>query len=432
MKFTADPAETVECCAPLTANLLAADQAELLCHRRDLPRRLLAELVGTGLLVTVVVGSGIAAQQLSPGQVGLQLLENSTATVLGLAVLILLFGPVSGAHFNPVVSAVDWLLGRRAGTGLSGREVLAYTSAQVFGAVAGAVLANVMFSLTAFQISHKPRASMGLWVGEVVATAGLIALILVLARTGRVTLSAGAVGAYIGAAYWFTSSTSFANPAVTVGRVFSDTFAGIAPASLPGFVLAQLIGGALGACLALALYPDTAAAADRAVVPYPATAAPAHPTMTSPDRSERGIMTDSPEVLFVCVHNAGRSQMAAAVLAHHVAGRVQVRSAGSIPAKGINPAVLSAMAEIGLDLSAEFPKLLTDDAVQAADVVITMGCGDACPVYPGKRYLDWNLPDPAGKTLAEVRPIRDEIDHRVRELLEQLLSTHQDGARAAP
>lgn len=241
-------------------------------------RRLLAELVGTALLVTVVVGSGIAAQQLSPGQVGLQLLKNSTTTVLGLTVLILIFGPVSGAHFNPVVSAVDWLLGRRAGTGLCGRDVLAYTGSQLLGAVGGALLANVMFDLPVVQVSHKPRTSLGLWVGEVVATAGLIALIVVLARTGRAALSAAAVGAYIGAAYWFTSSTSFANPAVTVGRVFSDTFAGIAPASVPGFVIAQLIGGTLGAALVLILYPDADTAAADVVVPHPATPHPGSAT----------------------------------------------------------------------------------------------------------------------------------------------------------
>jgi glycerol uptake facilitator-like aquaporin len=237
-------------------------------------RRLLAELLGTGLLVTVVVGSGIAAQQLSPGQVGLQLLENSITTMLGLAVLLLLFGPVSGAHFNPVVSAVDWLLSRRTGTGLSGPEVLAYTATQLIGAVGGALLANVMFGLSTVQVSHKPRTSVGLWVGEIVATTGLIAVIVVLARTGRAALSAAAVGAYIGAAYWFTSSTSFANPAVTVGRVFSDTFAGISPASVPGFVIAQFVGGALGAGLVVALYPDADMAAARVVVPHPATPAP--------------------------------------------------------------------------------------------------------------------------------------------------------------
>jgi glycerol uptake facilitator-like aquaporin len=192
-------------------------------------------------------------------------------------VLILLFGPVSGAHFNPVVSAVDWLLGRHAGTGLSGRDVLAYTITQLVGATGGALLANVMFGLSVLQVSHTPRTSVGLWVGEVVATAGLIALIVVLARTGRAASSAAAVGAYIGAAYWFTSSTSstsFANPAVTVGRVFSDTFAGISPTSVPGFVIAQLIGGALGTGLVLALYPDADTAATHVVVPHPATAEP--------------------------------------------------------------------------------------------------------------------------------------------------------------
>ena len=132
-------------------------------------------------------------------------------------------------------------------------------------------------------------------------------------------------------------------------------------------------------------------------------------------------MSDVPEVLFVCVHNAGRSQMAAALLDHHAHGRVQVRSAGSAPANEINPAVRAAMDEIGLDLSKEFPKKLTTDAVEAADVVITMGCGDACPVFPGKRYLDWNLPDPAGKGVDAVRPIRDEIDRRVRYLVQQLV-----------
>jgi glycerol uptake facilitator-like aquaporin len=233
-----------------------------------LARRLLAETVGTAGLVAVVVGSGIAAQQLSPNDLGLQLLENSTATVLGLAVLILMFGPVSGAHFNPVVSLADWGLGRRTGTGMSGRDVLAYTGAQTVGAVLGAVLANAMYALSAFQVATHHRATAPTLLSEVVATAGLIALIFALARTGRAALSAAAVGAYIGAAYWFTASTSFANPAVTIGRMFSDTFAGIAPASVPAFVLAQLVGAALGAALVLALYPDAPRSADDAVAPH--------------------------------------------------------------------------------------------------------------------------------------------------------------------
>lgn len=217
-------------------------------------RRLLAEFLGTGLLVAVVVGSGIAAQRLSPDDVGLQLLQNSTATVLGLTVLILLFGPVSGAHFNPVVSVADWWLGRRSGSGLTAGELAAYVVAQCAGGIGGAVVANVMFSVDGGPATTE-RTGTGLLVGEVVATAGLVLLIFALARTGRGVLAAPAVGAYIGAAYWFTSSTSFANPAVTAGRTFSDTFAGIAPSSVPAFIGAQLVGGAVGVLLVLVLYP---------------------------------------------------------------------------------------------------------------------------------------------------------------------------------
>jgi glycerol uptake facilitator-like aquaporin len=240
-------------------------------HPVPLPRRLLAEFTGTALLVTVVVGSGIAAQRLSPNDVGLQLLENSTATVFGLAVLILLFGPASGAHFNPVVSAADWLLGRRAGRGITASHVASYTVAQISGGAIGAVLANVMFDRRVFEIATKDRITTGHLVGEVVATAGLIALIFTLARTGRAAVSAAAVGAYIGAAYWFTSSTSFAIPAVTVGRIFSDTFAGIDPTSVPGFIAAQIVGALIGLGLIAALYPDAAANADDVVVPHPHT-----------------------------------------------------------------------------------------------------------------------------------------------------------------
>lgn len=237
-------------------------------HTIGLARRLLAEFVGTALLVTVVVGSGIAAQRLSPDDVGLQLLENSTATVFGLAVLILLFGPVSGAHFNPVVTAADWLLGRRARTGIVARHAVAYIMLQTAGGVAGALLANLMFDRRVFELATKERITTGHLVGEVVATAGLIALIFTLARTGRAALSAAAVGAYIGAAYWFTSSTSFANPAVTIGRMFSDTFAGIAPSSTPGFIAAQILGALIGLALVVALYPDVADSADQAVIPH--------------------------------------------------------------------------------------------------------------------------------------------------------------------
>lgn len=217
-------------------------------HHATLGRRLVAEGLGTGLLVTVVVGSGIAAQRLSPGDVGLQLLENSTSTAFGLTVLIVMLGPLSGAHFNPVVTLADWLLGRRSTTGLPGGEVAPYVAAQVVGAALGAELANLMYAVP-LDLSTKHRTGSHLLVGEVVATAGLVLLIFGLARTGRSGLAAPAVGAYIGAAYWFTSSTSFANPAVTVGRIFSDTFAGIAPVAVPSFVLAQLVGGGLAVAL---------------------------------------------------------------------------------------------------------------------------------------------------------------------------------------
>jgi len=223
-----------------------------------LSHRLVSEGVGAALLVTVVVGSGIAAQRLSPDDVGIQLLENSTATVFGLAVLILVFGPVSGAHFNPLVSIADWLLGRRSGTGLRGRDVAPYSVVQILGGIAGAVLANAMYDLPAIQISANERATVPVMLAEVIATAGLVTVIFALVRSGRAALVAATVGAYIGAAYWFTSSTSFANPAVTVGRIFSDTFAGIAPSSLAPFVLAQTVGAALGLLLIRLLYPAIA------------------------------------------------------------------------------------------------------------------------------------------------------------------------------
>jgi glycerol uptake facilitator-like aquaporin len=245
-----------------------------------LGRRLVAELLGTGLLVTVVVGSGIAAERLSPGDAGLQLLESSTATFLGLTVLILLFGPVSGAHFNPVVSAADWLLGRRSGAGLRGAEVVAYVAAQVVGGVLGAELANLMYRVPLGRLASTDRLGAHLLLGEVVATAGLVALVFALARTGRGLLAAPAVGAYIGAAYWFTSSTSFANPAVTVGRVFSDTFAGIAPGSVAGFVGAQLVGAAVAVGLVRYLFPHVGAAAADVVVPHGRTP-------TSPEGPDR-------------------------------------------------------------------------------------------------------------------------------------------------
>ncbi len=239
-----------------------------------LPRRLLAELLGSAFLAALVIGSGIAAQTLSPTDVGLQLFENAAATAAGLMAIILMFGPVSGGHFNPVVSLADATFG-----GIRWKDALAYAPVQIAGCVLGAVLANAMFARAAISISTHHRASGAHLLSEAIATAGLLLVIFALARSRRTAAAPAAVGAYIGAAYFFTSSTSFANPAITVGRMFSDTFAGIAPASVPGFVIAQLVGTA-GAVLAIrTLYPDVSPeqAADL-VVPHPA-GAPAAPVL---------------------------------------------------------------------------------------------------------------------------------------------------------
>jgi glycerol uptake facilitator-like aquaporin len=229
-----------------------------------LPRRLFAEFLGSAFLTATVIGSGIAAASLSPGDTGLQLFENAAATAAGLFTFILMFGPVSGAHFNPVVSLVDASFG-----GLRWRHALAYIPAQVGGCIAGAVLANAMFSLAAISISTHHRASPAHLLAEVVATLGLLLVIFSLARTRRGEMAPAAVGAYIGAAYFFTSSTSFANPAIDVGRVFSSTFAGIAPASVPPFVVAQLVGAALAFGVIRILYPDlTAVEASEVMLPH--------------------------------------------------------------------------------------------------------------------------------------------------------------------
>jgi len=226
-------------------------------------RPLAAEFLGSAGLAAIVVGSGIAARQLSPTDVGLQLLENALATALGLAVLIVVFVSASGAHFNPVVTLADVVLGRRPW-----RSVAGYIPAQILGCVSGAILANLMFGRAPVSWSATDRMTGPHILAEVVATAGLVLVIFALVRTERKAVIPVAVGAYIGAAYFFTSSTSFANPAITIGRMFSDTFAGIAPASAPGYILAQLAGAALGVLAVRYLYPT--------------------PTSTHPDEHSRG------------------------------------------------------------------------------------------------------------------------------------------------
>jgi glycerol uptake facilitator-like aquaporin len=234
-------------------------------------RRLTAEFLGSALLAAVVIGSGIAAQRLSPADTGLELLENSAATAAGLFTIILMFGPVSGAHFNPVVSFTDAAFG-----GLSWQDAAAYLPAQVAGCVTGAAAANLMYARSAISISVKHRASGAHALSEAIATAGLILIIFALARTGRARTAPAAVGAYIGAAYWFTSSTSFANPAITIGRMFTNSFAGIAPSSAPVFIGAQIAGGTAAVVIIKILYPAlTPAEASAVVIPQELTAAPA-------------------------------------------------------------------------------------------------------------------------------------------------------------
>ncbi len=258
-------------------------------------RRLAAEFLGSAFLAALVIGSGIAAQRLSPGEPGLELLENAAATAAGLFAIILMFGPISGGHFNPVVSFVD-----AAFRGVSWRDAAAYLPAQVAGCIVGAIAANVMFTLPAINISAKHRATAAHFLSEIIATLGLMLVIFALARSGRSRVTPAAVGAYIGAAYFFTSSASFANPAISVGRMFSNTFAGIAPSSAPAFIAAQVVGGILAVALVRLLYPGmTPAEAADVAMPHhhpggaerprsTAAADRAAPTVSRPGGPARG------------------------------------------------------------------------------------------------------------------------------------------------
>jgi arsenate reductase len=227
-------------------------------------RQAFAEFLGSAGLVAVVIGSGIAAQRMSPSDVGLQLLENAIVTGAGLVALILAFGPVSGGHFNPLVTLVDRVIG-----GVTGRQVAVYLPAQLVGGIVGAVFANVMFGLHAVTISTRHRSGGGLWLSEGLATFGLIVLVFALVRAGRTAIAPIAVGAYITAAYWWSSSTSFANPMIDVARMLSNTFAGIAPASVPMFILMQCLGAAAAVGAIVVLYPHISASAEDVVLPHP-------------------------------------------------------------------------------------------------------------------------------------------------------------------
>ena len=315
-----------------------------------------AEAVGTTFLVMAVIGSGIAAQRLSPDDVGLQLLENSLVTGAALVALILAMQPVS-ASFNPVVTAVERTLGL-----ITTREAVLSVAAQVGGGLVGCVLANLMFELDAVSVSGHHRASPGTLLGEVVATAGLVVIVFGSIRAGRVETVAFAVGGYISGGVLVHQLHELRQPGGHAGpdplrhlcRHRTSLRAGVRPHA----------GG-------------------RRV-------RRTRPRQPAPPDSRSNLMTESnelqhrPAVLFVCVHNAGRSQMAAAYLNDLAGDRVEVLSAGSQPADEVNAAAVEVMAEEGIDIRGEQPKLLTDSAVQTADVVITMGCGDECPFYPGQ------------------------------------------------
>jgi glycerol uptake facilitator-like aquaporin/protein-tyrosine-phosphatase len=361
---------------------------------QPLPKRATAEFIGTTFLVAAVVGSGIMAERLAAGNIALALLANTIATGAVLIALILAFGKVSGAHLNPAVTVADALEG-----GIPWREVPAYLAAQFVGGVFGTAIAHLMFGLSLFSFSQHARSGGAQVFSEFIATFGLLAVIWGSSRL-RANTVPFAVGAYITAAYWFTASTSFANPAVTVARCLSDTFAGIRPADVPLFVAAQLCGAVVVTLLFRWLVPSLPSTAKDILVPH---------------GQSKSVRT----YLFACLHNAGRSQMAAAFFNFYGnPAECCAISAGTQPASHVHPEVIDVMREVGIDLASAKPRKLTEELARGASVLVTMGCGEACPFVPGLRTLDWALPDPKGQSLDAVRAIRDEIHERVKSLLQ--------------
>jgi glycerol uptake facilitator-like aquaporin/protein-tyrosine-phosphatase len=362
---------------------------------QPLAKRATAEFIGTAFLVATVVGSGIMAERLVAGNIALALLANTIATGAVLVALILAFGKVSGAHLNPAVTVADALDG-----GIPWREVPAYLAAQLVGGVFGTAIAHLMFGLSLFSFSQHARSGGAQVFSEFIATFGLLSVIWGSSRLRPNTVPF-AVGAYITAAYWFTASTSFANPAVTVARALSDTFAGIRPIDVPLFVAAQFCGAVTATLLFRWLVPSLPSTAKDILMPH---------GQPKPVRT----------YLFACVHNAGRSQMAAAFFnLYGNPAECFAISAGTQPASRVHPEVIDVMREVGIDLTCAKPQKLTDELAHGASVLVTMGCGEACPFVPGLRTLDWALPDPKGQALDSVRAIRDEIHERVKSLLQR-------------
>ena len=375
---------------------LAAEDSTIYHHfvTRRLPQRLTAELLGTLFLVAAVVGSGIMAERLtggSGGNVALALLCNTIATGAALVALILAFGGISGAHFNPAVSLADAFAG-----GLRWPEAAAYVGAQIAGGIAGVAIVNLMFGMTLFTPSQHARSGAAQVFAEWIATFGLMAVTWGCVRA-RSNATAFAVGGYIMAASWFTSSTSFANPAVTLARSLTDTFTGIRPQDAPAFIAAQLTGALAATALFRWLLPAVSVHAEEVLMPHAA---------------------NPRTFLFACTHNAGRSQMAAALF-NRYADRDCCRgiSAGTAPAERVHPEVAEVMKEVGIDLRGSRLQKLDERLAASADVLVTMGCGEACPYVPGLKIIDWQLPDPKGQPMTMVRGLRDDIGSRVKELL---------------
>ena len=362
----------------------------------SLARRAAAEFAGTCLLVAAVIGSGIMGERLAGGNVAIALLANTIATGAALVALVLTFGAISGAHFNPAVTLCDALE-----RGISRRDVFAYIPAQIAGGMAGAAIAHLMFGLPLFSLSQHTRHGAAQVFSEFIATFGLMAVIWGTSRA-RSNMVPFAVAGYITAAYWFTASTSFANPAVTIARALSDTFAGVRPADAPAFIAAQFAGAISATILFRWLVPSLPSVAPNVLVAHEAESGAAMKTF-----------------IFACVHNAGRSQMAAAFFNLYAEPGCRAISAGTQPAERVHPEVAAVMQEIGIDLSHAKPQKLTDDLARDADVLVTMGCGESCPYVSGLRVVDWALPDPKGQSLERVRAIRDQIHEQVKSLLKE-------------
>lgn len=350
------------------------------------PAALLAEFIGTALLLTVIVGSGIMAESLTQ-DAGLVLFINAVTIAAALGVLIFFAAPISGAHFNPAVTLVAVLRGQ-----LSWLEGCAYAITSFIAAISGTALANIMFGLAPIQIAQRERSGVGLWVGEVVATAGLILIIRLLGQRGKPHLGPVVIPAWIFAAIIFTSSTAFANPAVTFGRGFSDTFTAINANSILPFIAAQVIGALLGLGIGKIISDIT-----------------------------------TPSVLFVCVHNAGKSQMAAALMRSLAGETVRVFSGGTKHGETLNAEAKAVIEEIGLTMSDEYPKAIDNSVFEKVDRIVILGDEatlDATPNMRGK-IVTWHTPKPGGEfggKLDQTRIIRDDIERRVRVLHNELTS----------